>query len=169
VPTLRVRVVNITDLLILSDRGEHPHSLDDEGLASLFTVDRPVIFNFHGYPSALKGLLGERLAHLGHVPTGHQQSSTGPVRKVRVLGFVEQGTTTTPWSMVRMNRVDRYTVAETALRFVAGHAHTFAGVSAHELIAFYESQRRFHEKYVLEHGEDPAEFVKIPPAPSTQN
>ncbi|KAE8234283.1 hypothetical protein CF326_g675 [Tilletia indica] len=161
VPSLRVRVVNVVDLLVLSDRGEHPHALSDEQLASLFTVDAPVVFNFHGYPSVIKGLLGDRLGHIcGGYCTCNGESST---RQMKVLGFVEQGTTTTPWSMLRMNGTDRFSVAEQALRFVARQSDTDAGVRAHELIANYQSQRRFHEKYVMEHGEDPADFVALPP------
>ncbi|KAE8205903.1 hypothetical protein CF335_g2148 [Tilletia laevis] len=165
VPSLRVRVVNVTDLLILSDRGEHPHALSDEGMASLFTVDKPVVFNFHGYPSVIKGLLGDRLSHIC-VPGGRSSgggAGGASARKMKVLGFMEQGTTTTPWSMLRMNGTDRYSVAEAALRLVAGQSHTDAGVCAYELMANYRSQRRFHEKYVMEHGEDPADLVALPP------
>ncbi|KAK0554087.1 hypothetical protein OC845_000901 [Tilletia horrida] len=203
VPSLRVRMVNITDLLILSDRGEHPHSLTDESLASLFTVDKPVVINFHGFPSAIKGLLGDRLAHLaGSTPTSAASSVTAPPqkvkvmgyeislsmlrnglaqlvppmlsptstaaaapsspRKVKVLGYVNEGTTTTPWSMLRMNGCDRFSVASAALSFMAHQSHHEAGVKASQLIANYQAQRRWHEKYVIEHGKDPDDFVAVP-------
>ncbi|KAK0560484.1 hypothetical protein OC844_003737 [Tilletia horrida] len=162
VPTLRVRVVNITDLLILSDRGEHPHALSDEQLVSLFTADKPVVFNFHGYPSVIKGLLGDRLSQLCCLSSTKHEHNLQIPRKMKVLGFVENGTTTTPWSMLRVNGTDRFSVAEATLRLAAHRSDTDAGVRAHELIANYQSQRRFHEKYVLEHGEDPADFVALP-------
>lgn len=82
-PSLRVRVVNVTDLLVLGASGSHPHSLSDDGFEKLFTNTKRVHFNYHGYPIELKGLLFGR-------PTAHLCS---------VEGYQEEGTTTTPFAV----------------------------------------------------------------------
>ncbi|KAN0060721.1 hypothetical protein ACQY0O_007379 [Thecaphora frezii] len=103
---LRVRVVNVTDLMILSEASIHPHALNEADFDALFTKDRPMVISFHGYTSAIKGLLSDRLSSLtGRRPTGY-------------LGYIEEGTTTTPWSMLRLNHIDRFTVACRALELV---------------------------------------------------
>ena len=99
-PNLRVRVVNVTDLLVLSMPGLHPHALDKDAFESLFGVDTPVIFNYHSYPGELGSLLFGR----------------GDSTRFSILGYLEQGTTTTPFSMLRMNEVDRYSVAAAAVK-----------------------------------------------------
>lgn len=80
-PDLRVRVVNVTDLMILSHQGTHPHALDDDQFNMLFTNDRPVHFNYHGYPIELQGLLFGR---------------PGLMERVTIEGYKEEGTTTSP-------------------------------------------------------------------------
>lgn len=90
-PQLRVRVVNVTDLMILQTVGAHPHALSDEDFHGLFTVDRPIYFNYHGYPQELKGLLFGR---------------KGLDERVEVGGYVEEGTTTSPFD-----------VSDTSVRF----------------------------------------------------
>ncbi len=82
-PSLRVRVVNVTDLLILGPAGSHPHSLSDQAFAELFTSDKRVHFNYHGYPIELKGLLFGR-PNIG---------------RITVEGYQEEGTTTTPFAV----------------------------------------------------------------------
>lgn len=82
-PELRVRVVNVVDLLVLSEPGSHPHAMDATAFDSIFTPDKPVIVNFHGYPSAVRSLLFGRRSHV----------SRG---RFWVGGYEEQGTTTTP-------------------------------------------------------------------------
>ena len=112
-PNLRVRVVNVTDLLVLSLPGAHPHALDQPAFESLFTADKPVVFNYHSYPGELASLLFGR----------------GDSTRFTILGYLEQGTTTTPFScvcraraeltsvsMLRMNEVDRYSVAAAAVK-----------------------------------------------------
>jgi xylulose-5-phosphate/fructose-6-phosphate phosphoketolase len=79
-PSLRVRVVNVTDLMVLGRAGSHPHALTDEAFAEIFTENKPVHFNYHGYPAELKGLLFGR-PHL---------------ERISVEGYQEEGTTTTP-------------------------------------------------------------------------
>ncbi|MCJ1314060.1 hypothetical protein MMC25_007740 [Agyrium rufum] len=99
-PKLRVRVVNVTDLMILESGGAHPHSLTDEGFEAIFTADRPVHINYHGYPHDLRGLLFGR-------PN---------MSRVTIEGYAEEGSTTTPFDMMLRNRVSRYHVAEHAVR-----------------------------------------------------
>lgn len=80
-----------------------------------------------------------------------------------VLGYIEQGTTTTPWSMLRLNDASRYTVASKALtRVTRDQPNHPVTVKAHELSSFWQHQLREHEKYTVEHGEDPDWSTKIP-------
>jgi xylulose-5-phosphate/fructose-6-phosphate phosphoketolase len=83
VPDLRVRVVNVTDLMILSATGSHPHALSDEAFDTLFTADKPIHFNYHGYPIELKGLLFGRPR----------------LDRVSIEGYREEGTTTSPFDV----------------------------------------------------------------------
>ncbi|KAJ4285981.1 hypothetical protein N0V88_008168 [Collariella sp. IMI 366227] len=89
-PELKVRVVNVTDLMILVPESRHPHALSDEKFAELFTEDKPVVFNYHGYPTELRGLLFGR--------KGTQRMSVG--------GYIEEGSTTTPFDMMLVNGVN---------------------------------------------------------------
>lgn len=102
-PELRVCVVNVTDLMILENEGLHPHALSNEAFDDLFTSDKPIHFNYHGYPTELQGLLFGR-PHLD---------------RVSVAGYIEEGSTTTPFDMMLVNRVSRYHVAQHALRGAA--------------------------------------------------
>lgn len=103
---LRVRFINITDLMILSEGSLHPHALTDEAFDGLFTRDVPILFNFHGYTTAIKSLVGDRLSgEMGRRP-------------MAVLGFIEEGSTTTAWNMLKLNGVDRFSVACTAIDLV---------------------------------------------------
>ena len=91
-PDLRVRVVNVVDLMRLRPESEHPHGLPDSEFDALFTEDRPVIFAFHGYPWLIHRLTYRRTNHSG----------------LHVRGYKEEGTTTTPFDMVMLNDLDRY-------------------------------------------------------------
>ena len=91
-PHVRVRVVNVVDLMALQPEGEHPHGLSDHHYDALFGVDRPVLFNFHGYPWLI-----HRLTYRRH---NHDQ--------LHVRGYIEEGTTTTPFDMCVLNRIDRF-------------------------------------------------------------
>jgi xylulose-5-phosphate/fructose-6-phosphate phosphoketolase len=91
-PELRVRVVNVVDLMRLQPRSEHPHGLSDAEFDALFTADRPVIFAYHGYPWLIHRLVYRRTNH----------------RNMHVRGYKEEGTTTTPFDMVMLNDLDRY-------------------------------------------------------------
>ncbi|PWN52288.1 D-xylulose 5-phosphate/D-fructose 6-phosphate phosphoketolase [Violaceomyces palustris] len=161
---IRVRFVNITDLMILAEQSAHPHALIDEKMIELFTEDKPCVFNFHGYPSAVQGLLSTRLQLLTPKSYG---------RRVNVYGYKEEGTTTTPWSMLRLNGVDRFTVAQSAARLLFEHgddaekeARTDEGlhVGSHKLVKLeerWEDEKRKSDAYAREHGEDPASVKLI--------
>ena len=95
VPDLRVRVVNVVDLMVLQPQAEHPHGLQDAQFDALFTVDTPVIFAFHGYPVLIHKLVYRRRNHAN----------------IHVRGYCEEGTTTTPFDMVVRNHLDRYQLA----------------------------------------------------------
>jgi xylulose-5-phosphate/fructose-6-phosphate phosphoketolase len=136
-PDLRVRVVNVTDLLILELDSYHPHGLSAERFDDLFTPDRPVVFNFHGYPSAVKQLLFERPRK----------------RRFRINGYVEEGTTTTPFSLLAQNHVDRYTVMIQAVRAAAEHDPTVA-IQADKIAGRAERKRAELLAYAEQRGED---------------
>lgn len=145
-PQLRIRVVNVFDLLVLSTPGSHPHALTEDAFDAIFTKDKPVVMAFHGYPSAVQGLLFERGSGIGQ-------------SRFKVLGYIEQGTTTTPYSMLRVNKVGRYDIAQDALRGVLKMKLTHkVDTEAHSLISNYQHKNRKLELYALEHGEDPEEF-----------
>jgi xylulose-5-phosphate/fructose-6-phosphate phosphoketolase len=91
-PDLRVRVVNVVDLMRLQPDTEHPHGLSDGLFDSIFTVDRPVVFAYHGYPWLIHRLTYRRAGH----------------DNLHVRGFKEEGTTTTPFDMVMLNDLDRF-------------------------------------------------------------
>jgi xylulose-5-phosphate/fructose-6-phosphate phosphoketolase len=137
-PELRVRVVNVCDLLVLMHHRDHPHGMSPEEFETLFTADRPVIFDFHGYPSAI-----HQLVH--HRPEPE---------RFHVKGYDEEGTTTTPFDLLVMNGVSRYQLAIEALRRAPGWSSR-----AGEAIRSYEEQLITHRAYIVEHGEDPPEIA----------
>jgi xylulose-5-phosphate/fructose-6-phosphate phosphoketolase len=142
-PDLRVRVVNVTDLMVLEENTEHPHGLDQEMFEALFTPDRPVIVNFHGYPSAVKQLIYGR---------HHTQE------RFYINGYREEGTTTTPFDMNVVNGTDRYHIMMQAIRFAAPHNSKVA-VRASELVHYYEYVLADFERYIHENGVDPKEIT----------
>ena len=132
-PDLRIRVVNVVDLMRLQDDREHPHGLDDAAFDSYFTTDRPVIFAYHGYPWLIHRLTYRRSNH----------------ENFHVRGYVEEGTTTTPFDMCVMNRLDRFDLAIDVidrvprLRTIGAHARDRL-----------RDQLSEHRQYVRTHGED---------------
>ncbi|HEX3818635.1 MAG TPA: phosphoketolase family protein, partial [Chthoniobacterales bacterium] len=139
VPELRVRIVNVTDLLILEKETEHPHGLDRALFDSLFTADRPVVMNFHGYPSAVKQLLFGR----------------GVGERFTINGYREEGTTTTPFDMLVRNGTSRYRLVTQAIRAGASHNPRVA-IRASERVLFYEYLLRDFGREIRETGNDPA-------------
>ena len=99
VPDIRIRVVNVVDLMVLQPQSEHPHGLEDQDFDELFTTDKPVIFAFHGYPAMIHKLTYRRHNH----------------DNIHVRGYKEEGTTTTPFDMVVLNNLDRYQLALDAI------------------------------------------------------
>ncbi len=91
-PDLKVRVINVVDLMRLEPATEHPHGLSERDFDALFTIDKPVVFAYHGYPSLIHRLTYRRNNH----------------HNMHVRGYKEEGTTTTPFDMVMMNDLDRF-------------------------------------------------------------
>jgi xylulose-5-phosphate/fructose-6-phosphate phosphoketolase len=137
VPELKVRVVNVMDLLTLESHLDHPHGIDDATFIKIFTKNCPVIFGFHGYPRVI-----HELVHHHHEPT-----------RFHVRGYIEEGTTTTPFDMVARNRLSRYHLAIEALRRVA-RLHSKVGC----IIEKFEQQLVANHKYIQEHDEDMPEI-----------
>lgn len=137
VPDIRVRVVNVLDLMTLFSPSIHPHGMSDDRFIELFTVNKPVIFAFHGYQFAVHQLVHRR---------------PHPAR-FHVRGFNEQGTTTTPFDMVILNGMSRYHLAELAIRFAPG-AQTRAGEFSALLHGLIDDAVR----YSREHFDDAPEI-----------
>jgi xylulose-5-phosphate/fructose-6-phosphate phosphoketolase len=132
-PDLRVRVVNVVDLMRLQPREEHPHGLSDPAFDALFTTDRPIIFAYHGYPWLIHRLTYRRTNH----------------DNLHVRGYKEEGTTTTPFDMVVLNDLDRYHLVMDVVDRVPG----LASRAAHVREAMRE-RRTEHKAYIAEHGDD---------------
>ncbi|MCA1399408.1 phosphoketolase family protein [Bradyrhizobium sp. BRP56] len=132
-PDLKIRVVNVVDLMTLQPMQQHPHGLSDRDFDSLFTRDRPVIFAYHGYPYLIHRLTYGRANH----------------DNMHVRGFVEEGTTTTPFDMVVLNGLDRYHLAIEVIERVPGLA-----TKAAQIKQGYRNALIAHARYVREHGED---------------
>ena len=133
VPSIRVRVVNVIDLMVLQPATEHPHGLEDAAFDALFTTDAPVIFAFHGYPSMIHKLTYRRRNH----------------RNIHVRGYKEEGTTTTPFDMVVLNDLDRYRLTLDAIRRIPRLAGQVGEATSHYLATIER-----HKSYIAEHGDD---------------
>jgi xylulose-5-phosphate/fructose-6-phosphate phosphoketolase len=137
VPDLSIRVINVVDLMTLQPPTEHPHGLPDTDFDAMFTADKPIIFAFHGYPWLIHRLAYRRRNH----PNLH------------VRGYVEEGTTTTPFDMTVLNRLSRYHLAQDVLDRVP-RLRAAAG-PVHLLI---ERKLAHHRLYISEHGDDMPEI-----------
>jgi xylulose-5-phosphate/fructose-6-phosphate phosphoketolase len=133
-PDLRVRVVNIVDLMRLQPDSEHPHGLPDAEFDALFTTSRPVILAYHGYPWLIHRLAYRR--------TGHHN--------LHVRGYKEEGTTTTPFDMVMLNDLDRFHLVMDVIDRVPGLGERAAGLRQQ-----MADERLRHRAYTREHGDDP--------------
>jgi xylulose-5-phosphate/fructose-6-phosphate phosphoketolase len=153
VPALRVRFVNVTNLFTLARPEAHPDGMSEERFREVFTDDRPVIFNFHGYPSAVHQLIHRRPRQ----------------ERFHVRGYAEEGTTTTPFELLAMNGVDRFQLAIDALsradiavsEMVRGMSGAFAVRSvpgAQDAIETFSQRRDQLRKTVRERGDDPDEI-----------
>ena len=136
-PRLRVRVVNVVDLMTLQPREEHPHGLPDRDFDALFTTDKPVIFAYHGYPWLIHRLTYRRTNH----------------DNFHVRGYKEEGTTTTPFDMVVRNDLDRFHLVMDAAARVPALAKDAATLTKR-----MADKRSEHAAYIVRHGEDMPEI-----------
>ncbi|MGV9801270.1 phosphoketolase family protein [Mycobacterium sp. NPDC003449] len=132
-PDLKVRVVNVVDIMRLQPESEHPHGLSESAFQSLFTPDKPIIFAYHGYPWLIH--------RLTYRHTGHDQ--------LHVRGFKERGTTTTPFDMVMLNDLDRFHLVMDVIDRVESLGAGAAGLRQEMVDA-----RLAARAYTREHGED---------------
>lgn len=138
VADLRVRVVNVVDLMVLQPSFQHPHGLSDSAFDDLFTREKPVIFAFHGYPALIHRLLYKR--------TNHQN--------FHVRGFKEEGATTTPFDMAVINNLDRYQLALDVIERVP----RLQG-QVQDARSRYWSTMEQHKRYLIEQGQDMPEVL----------
>jgi len=136
-PELRVRVVNVVNLMRLQPPSEHPHGLSDRDFDAIFTKDRPIIFAFHGYPWLIHRLTYRRTNH----------------GNLHVRGYKEEGTTTTPFDMVVLNDLDRFHLAEDVIDRVPALGPK-AGYMKQEI----RDRLLEHKQYINRHGEDMPEI-----------
>jgi xylulose-5-phosphate/fructose-6-phosphate phosphoketolase len=135
-PQLKIRVVNVVDLMTLQPRSEHPHGLSDDEFDAIFTEDKPIVFAFHGYPWLIHRLTYRRHNH----------------DNLHVRGYKEEGTTTTPFDMTVLNDMDRFHLAEDAIR------RCKLGPDAKPVLDMFHEKLRMHTVYIREHGEDMPEI-----------
>jgi len=136
-PELRIRVINVVDLMRLTDDREHPHGLTDSEFDALFTTNKPVIFAFHGYPWLIHRLTYRRTNHAN----------------LHVRGFKEEGTTTTPFDMVMLNDLDRFHLVMDVIDRVPGLINTAAGLRQQMV-----DRRLAARTYTRDQGEDDPEI-----------
>ncbi|WP_045731917.1 phosphoketolase [Pseudarthrobacter chlorophenolicus] len=137
VPGLKVRVVNVVDLMRLQDESEHPHGLPGRDFDGIFTTDKPIIFAYHGYPTLIHRLAYKRTNQEG----------------LHVHGYQEEGTTTTPFDMAMLNGIDRFTLAIDAIDRVPGLAEKYS-LLRQEL----QDRRDSAREHTRTHGEDPEDI-----------
>jgi xylulose-5-phosphate/fructose-6-phosphate phosphoketolase len=136
-PDLRIRFVNVVDLMTLQPPSEHPHGLPDAEFDSMFTIDKPIIFAYHGYPWLIHRLTYRRKNH----------------DNLHVRGYKEEGTTTTPFDMTVLNDLDRFHLAAD----VVDRVPRLQGVGAH-FKQFLRDKLSDHKQYIVEVGDDMPEI-----------
>jgi xylulose-5-phosphate/fructose-6-phosphate phosphoketolase len=136
-PALRIRVVNVVDLMRLQPDTEHPHGLPDSQFDALFTTNQPVIFAYHGYPTLIHRLTYRRTNH----------------HNIHVRGYKEEGTTTTPFDILMMNDLDRYHLVMDVIDHVPGLSDRAAHLRQEMVDARVQARA-----YTREHGEDKPEI-----------
>jgi xylulose-5-phosphate/fructose-6-phosphate phosphoketolase len=131
-PDLKIRVINVVDLMRLQPRAEHPHGLSEADYDSLFTKDKPIVFGFHGYPSLVHGLTYRRTN-----------------RNLHVRGYKEEGTITTAFDMRVQNEIDRFHLVEDVVDKLSnlGSKGAYLKQAMHDKLIE-------HKQYIDEHGED---------------
>ena len=132
-PDIKIRVVNVVDLMTLQPPSEHPHGLPDSDFDSMFTTDKPVIFAYHGYPTLIHRLTYRRKNH----------------KNLHVRGYKEEGTTTTPFDMTVLNDLDRFHLAGD----VVDRVPRLQPINAH-FKQFLRNRLVEHKQYICEHGDD---------------
>jgi xylulose-5-phosphate/fructose-6-phosphate phosphoketolase len=137
VADIKIRVVNVVDLMALQPPSEHPHGISDEEFDALFTLDKPVIFAFHGYPWLIHQLTYRRHVH----------------DHIHVRGYKEEGTTTTPFDMTVLNNMDRFQLAYDAIRRIA----RLESIVGREFDRLQDNHQR-HKAFVMQNGEDMPEI-----------
>jgi len=133
IPDLKIRVVNVVDLMTLQPRTEHPHGLTDHEFDAIFTTDKPIIFAYHGYPWLIHRLTYRRNNH----------------ENLHVRGYKEEGTTTTPFDMVVMNDLDRFHLVQDVIDRVPALQHRAA--RARQMV---RAKLIDHKHYIATHGQD---------------
>jgi xylulose-5-phosphate/fructose-6-phosphate phosphoketolase len=136
-PELKLRVVNVVDLMALQPEIFHPHGLSDARFDQIFTRDRPIIFAYHGYPWLIHRLTYRRTNH----------------HNLHVRGYIEEGTTTTPFDMTVLNGLDRYHLAMEVVRRIPGLA-----VRAAHFTQQLQEKLVDHKQYIARYGEDMPEI-----------
>ncbi len=132
-PQLKIRVINVVDLMKLQPHSEHPHGLSDKEFDTLFTTDKPIIFAFHGYPWLIHRLTYRRTNH----------------KNLHVRGYKEEGTTTTPFDMVVLNDLDRFHLVGD----VIDRLPQLGSSAAYAKQAIREKHME-HKQYICQHGDD---------------
>jgi xylulose-5-phosphate/fructose-6-phosphate phosphoketolase len=132
-PSLKIRVINVVDLMKLQPSSEHPHGLSDVEFDMLFTTDKPIIFAYHGYPWLIHRLTYRRTNH----------------GNIHVRGYKEEGTITTPFDMAVLNDLDRFHLAGDAIERLPQ-----LGARAAHLRQHLTDQLNEHRMYIRQHGED---------------
>lgn len=131
-PGLRIRVVNVVDLMKLESNDKHPHGLTDFDYDNLFTKNKPIIFAFHGYPNLI-----------------HQLTYNRKNKNLHVHGYLEEGTITTPFDMRVQNKIDRFSLAKDALKYLE-----FLGDTRANAIEHCNNKIIEHNNYIKEYGKD---------------
>lgn len=139
VPELRIRVVNVIDLMKLESSNNHPHGLNNEEYDKIFTKDKPIIFAFHGYPHLI-----------------HQLTYKRCNQNLHVHGYIEEGTITTPFDMRVLNKIDRYHLILDAMKYVKVNK-----VKKQMVIDKCNQILKYHNEYIRENGVDIPEVVNF--------
>ncbi len=137
-PDLKIRVVNVVDLMRLQDRSQHPHGLSSQDYDALFTKDRPILFAYHGYPSLIHELTYKRAN-----------------KDLHVRGYIEEGTITTPFDMRVLNKIDRFDLVISAVQLLPGLGNRGA-----HLIQQMKDKLVEHRQYIYENGTDLPEIAE---------